>query len=105
MLIGLVLQEPIPDPTPETLAREAETEAVVFAQANEIDRLLQMMQTLDAKRDNLADNDELSELYQQTLSLRPKIVRLIEKYTQKKSQFRPSLENPAHQIADNLTFR
>lgn len=59
----------------------------MFAQANEIDRLLQMMQNLDAKKDNLADNDELSELYQQTLSLRPKIVRLIEKYTQKKSGF------------------
>jgi signal transducing adaptor molecule len=56
----------------------------VFAQACEIDRLLQMMNNLDAKRDNLADNDELSELYQRTLSMRPKIVRLIEKYTQKK---------------------
>ncbi|KAH9821608.1 hypothetical protein DFH28DRAFT_950030 [Melampsora americana] len=78
--------EPIPDPTPESLAREAEAEAIVFAQAHEIDRLLQMMQNLDAKKDNLADNDELSELYQQTLSLRPKIVRLIEKYTQKKAE-------------------
>lgn len=78
--------DPIPDPTPESLAREAEAEAFVFAQANEIDRLLQMMQNLDAKKDNLADNDDLSELYQQTLSLRPKIVRLIEKYTQKKAE-------------------
>jgi signal transducing adaptor molecule len=43
-----------------------------------------MMNTLDAKRDNLADNDELSELYQRTLSMRPKIVRLIEKYSQKR---------------------
>ncbi|CAH7676771.1 hypothetical protein PPACK8108_LOCUS11867 [Phakopsora pachyrhizi] len=78
--------EAIPDPSPELLAREAEIEASVFAQAHEIDRLLQMMRNLDAKRDNLADNDELSELYQQTLSLRPKIVRLIEKYTQKKAE-------------------
>ncbi|KAG0145776.1 hypothetical protein CROQUDRAFT_133564 [Cronartium quercuum f. sp. fusiforme G11] len=78
--------EPMPDPTPESLAKEAEAEAMVFAQANEIDRLLQMMRNLDAKKDNLADNDELSELYQQTLSLRPKIVRLIEKYTQKKTE-------------------
>lgn len=78
--------EAIPDPSPETLAKEAEMEAAVFAQAFEIDQLLQMMKSLDAKRDNLADNDELSELYQRTLSLRPKIVRLIEKYTQKKAE-------------------
>ncbi|PLW10528.1 hypothetical protein PCANC_04326 [Puccinia coronata f. sp. avenae] len=78
--------ETIPDPSPEALAREAEAEAAVFAQACEIDRLLQMMNNLDAKRDNLADNDELSELYQRTLSMRPKIVRLIEKYTQKKAE-------------------
>ncbi|KAI7935298.1 hypothetical protein MJO28_016825, partial [Puccinia striiformis f. sp. tritici] len=78
--------ETIPDPSPETLSKEAEAEAVVFGQANEIDRLLEMMNNLDAKRDNLADNDELSELYQRTLSMRPKIVRLIEKYTQKKAE-------------------
>jgi len=78
--------EAIPDPSPEALAREAEAEAAVFAQACEIDRLLQMMKNLDAQRDNLADNDELSELYQRTLSMRPKIVRLIEKYTQKKAE-------------------
>ncbi|OAV94974.1 hypothetical protein PTTG_06952 [Puccinia triticina 1-1 BBBD Race 1] len=78
--------ETIPDPSPEALTREAEAEAAVFAQACEIDRLLQMMNNLDAQRDNLADNDELSELYQRTLSMRPKIVRLIEKYTQKKAE-------------------
>ncbi|MBW0511895.1 hypothetical protein O181_051610 [Austropuccinia psidii MF-1] len=78
--------EPIPDPSPEALVREAEAEAAVFAQAVEIDRLLQMLKNLDAKKDNLAENDELSELYQQTLTLRPKIVRLIEKYTQKKAE-------------------
>ncbi|KAA1082446.1 ESCRT-0 subunit protein hse1 [Puccinia graminis f. sp. tritici] len=78
--------ETIPDPSPEALTREAEAEAAVFAQACEIDRLLQMMNNLDAKRDNLADNDELSELYQRTLSMRPKIVRLIEKYSQKRAE-------------------
>ncbi|KAA1079217.1 ESCRT-0 subunit protein hse1 [Puccinia graminis f. sp. tritici] len=78
--------ETIPDPSPEALTREAEAEAAVFAQACEIDRLLQVMNNLDAKRDNLADNDELSELYQRTLSMRPKIVRLIEKYSQKRAE-------------------
>lgn len=61
----------------------------MFDQLGEIDRLLQMMMGLDAKRDNLADNDELSELYQKSLMLRPKIVRLIEKYTQKKGPSSP----------------
>jgi hypothetical protein len=40
--------------------KEAEAEAAVFARAGDIDRLLQMMRTLDAQRDNLTDNDELS---------------------------------------------
>ncbi|KZP01759.1 hypothetical protein CALVIDRAFT_17385 [Calocera viscosa TUFC12733] len=77
--------EVMPDPTPLELQKEAETEAQVFAQAANIDRLLTMLRGLDPSRDNLADNDEIQELYRQSLSLRPKIVKLIDKYSQKRA--------------------
>ncbi|POV97909.1 hypothetical protein PSTT_14772, partial [Puccinia striiformis] len=50
--------ETIPDPSPETLSKEAEAEAVVFGQANEIDRLLEMMNNLDAKPELLQINSK-----------------------------------------------
>ncbi|KZT59839.1 hypothetical protein CALCODRAFT_449479 [Calocera cornea HHB12733] len=77
--------EVMPDPTPLELQKEAEMEAQVFGQAANIDRLLGMLRGLDPSRDNLADNDEIQELYRQSLSLRPKIVKLIDKYSQKRA--------------------
>ncbi|EJD48216.1 hypothetical protein AURDEDRAFT_144151 [Auricularia subglabra TFB-10046 SS5] len=77
--------EPLPDPTPAELAREAEQEAAVFAQAANIDKLLTMLRSFDPAKDNLADNEEIQELYRQSMSLRPKIVKLIDKYSQKRA--------------------
>lgn len=59
-----------------------------------------MLRTMDPARDNLADNEEIQvccrfhmnyivlnihpqELYRSCMSLRPKIVKLIDKYSQK----------------------
>lgn len=53
------LQEPLPEPTAVELAREAEQEAAVFAQAANVDRLLTMLRAVDASRENLADNEEI----------------------------------------------
>lgn len=77
--------EPLPEPTAAELAREAEQEAAVFAQAANVDRLLSMLRNLDASRDNLADNEEIQELYRSCMALRPKIVKLIDKYNQKRA--------------------
>ncbi|KAI0076568.1 hypothetical protein K474DRAFT_1662768 [Panus rudis PR-1116 ss-1] len=77
--------EPLPEPTAAELAREAEQEAAVFNQAANVDRLLTMLRQLDPAKDNLADNDEIQELYRSCMSLRPKIVKLIDKYTQKRA--------------------
>ena len=52
-------QELLPDPTPDEIAREAEQEAAVFAQAANIDKLLGMLRGLDPNKDNLADNEEI----------------------------------------------
>ncbi|KAG2144470.1 hypothetical protein DEU56DRAFT_732641 [Suillus clintonianus] len=77
--------EPLPEPTAAELAREAEQEASVFAQAANVDRLLTMLRGLDASRENLADNEEIQELYRSCMALRPKIVKLIDKYNQKRA--------------------
>lgn len=49
----------MPEPTVAELAREAEAEASVFAQAANIDKLLTMLKNFDPAKDNLADNDEI----------------------------------------------
>jgi hypothetical protein len=52
-------QEPMPDPTPAEIAREAEAEASVFTQAANIDKLLNTLKTFDIQKDNLADSEEI----------------------------------------------
>ena len=52
-------QEPLPEPTTAEIAREAEQEAAIFAQAANIDKLLNMLRTFDPAKDNLADNEEI----------------------------------------------
>ena len=53
------LQEPLPELTAAELAREAEQEAAVFAQAVNVDKLLTMLRTIDSSGENLADNEEI----------------------------------------------
>jgi signal transducing adaptor molecule len=49
----------LPEPTAAELAKEAEQEAAVFAQAVNVDKLLTMLRGLDPAKDNLADNEEI----------------------------------------------
>ncbi|KLO19130.1 hypothetical protein SCHPADRAFT_899227 [Schizopora paradoxa] len=78
--------ELLPDPTSEDIAKEAEQEAVVFAQAANVDKLLSMLRGMDPAKDNLADNEEIQELYNISMSLRPRVVKLIDKYSQKRTE-------------------
>ncbi|TFK65081.1 hypothetical protein BDN72DRAFT_773841 [Pluteus cervinus] len=77
--------EPMPEPTVAELAKEAEQEAAVFAQAVNVEKLLNMLRGLDPVKDNLADNEEIQELYRSCMAVRPKIVKLIDKYSQKRA--------------------
>lgn len=77
--------EAMPEPTAAELGREAEQEAAVFAQAVNVEKLLNMLRSLDPAKDNLADNEEIQELYRSSMALRPKIVKLIDKYSQKRA--------------------
>jgi signal transducing adaptor molecule len=56
----------------------------MFSQEANVDRLLSMLRTLDPAKDNLADNEEIQELYHLCMTPRPKIVKLIDKYSQKR---------------------
>lgn len=49
----------MPEPTAAELAKEAEQEAAVFAQAVNVEKLLTMLRSLDPAKDNLADNEEI----------------------------------------------
>lgn len=78
--------EKLTDPTPEELQREAQMEAEVFAEIKNVEKLLTLLSTNAAPREE--DNEEISKLYHQTLAIRPKLIKLIEKYSQKKGEFR-----------------
>lgn len=88
--------EVLPDPTPEELQREAEMEARIFSQAADIDRLLNKLRSLDPARDNLAEDEELQELYQKSLAMRPKIVKLIDRYSNKITELKAMNDKFVH---------
>lgn len=76
--------EKLTDPTPDELQREAQMEAEVFAEIKNVEKLLTLLSTNSAPREE--DNEEISKLYHQTLAIRPKLIKLIEKYSQKKGK-------------------
>jgi signal transducing adaptor molecule len=59
----------LPEPTAAELAKEAEQEAAVFAQAVNVDKLLTMLRGLDPVKDNLADNEEIQVCTEYCVSL------------------------------------
>ncbi|KAI0129427.1 VHS domain-containing protein [Xylariales sp. AK1849] len=78
--------EKLTDPTPDELHREAQMEAEVFAEIKNVEKLLTLLSTSNtAPREE--DNEQISKLYHQTLAIRPKLIKLIEKYSQKKDDF------------------
>ncbi|KAF3055054.1 Class E vacuolar protein-sorting machinery protein HSE1 [Daldinia childiae] len=78
--------EKLADPTPDELHREAQMEAEVFAEIKNVEKLLTLLSTSNASPKE-EDNEEISKLYHQTLAIRPKLIKLIEKYSQKKEDF------------------
>jgi signal transducing adaptor molecule len=78
--------EKLQDPTSEELEREAQMEAEVFAQIGNVEKLLALLSTNDTGRGDVRDNEEITELYHSTLAIRPKLIELIGKYSQKKGQ-------------------
>lgn len=77
--------EKLSDPTQEELQREAQMEAEVFAQIKNVEKLLTLLSTGGADM-NRRDNEEITSLYQSTVAIRPKLIELIGKYSQKKGK-------------------
>ncbi|KAL4887155.1 hypothetical protein BJY04DRAFT_177472 [Aspergillus karnatakaensis] len=78
--------EKLPDPTVEELQREAHMEAEVFGQIKNVEKLLTLLSTRNSEL-NVQDNEEITNLYHSTLAIRPKLIELIGKYSQKKDEF------------------
>lgn len=79
--------EKLQDPTREELEREAQNEAEVFAQIRNVEKLLALLSTSSQPgAGDARDNEEITELYHSTLAIRPKLIELIGKYSQKKGR-------------------
>ncbi|KAJ9250631.1 hypothetical protein DTO207G8_6008 [Paecilomyces variotii] len=78
--------EKLPDPTEQDLQREAQMEAEVFSQIKNVEKLLTLLSTSGSEL-NVQDNEEITSLYHSTLAIRPKLIELIGKYSQKKDEF------------------
>ncbi|OWO98250.1 hypothetical protein B2J93_8170 [Marssonina coronariae] len=70
--------EKLADPTADELQREAQMEAEVFAQIKNVEKLLTLLST---------SSSDLNKLYHSTLAIRPKLIELIGKYSQRKDDF------------------
>lgn len=80
-------QEPLPDPTPAELAKEAQDEARVFAAQGLIVNLQRMLDRLDPSRgDRIEDSPEVEELYRRVVEVQPDIVGLMKKYADQKGK-------------------
>lgn len=77
---------PIPDATPQDLAQDARDEQAVYAEARNIEKILTMLNAAEKQNPppKIAENEELQNLYNSTQAIRPKLVKLIEKLTQKR---------------------
>ncbi|KAL3956329.1 hypothetical protein ACCO45_009175 [Purpureocillium lilacinum] len=85
--------EKLTDPTPDELQREAQMEAEVFAEIKNVEKLLTLLSASntgpreEGQRRDLGMTNKQQKLYHQTLAIRPKLIKLIEKYSQKKDDF------------------
>ncbi|KAF2398665.1 hypothetical protein EJ06DRAFT_583330 [Trichodelitschia bisporula] len=80
--------EKLQDPTREELEREAHMESEVFAEMKNVEKLLALLSTSsEPGRGDVRDNEEITTLYHSTLAIRPKLIELIGKYSQKKDDF------------------
>jgi signal transducing adaptor molecule len=79
--------EKLQDATKEELERDAQMESEVFGEVRSVEKLLALLSVEGGSgRRGEREEDEIADLYQRTLSIRPKLVELIGKYSQKKGK-------------------
>lgn len=81
--------EKLADPTAEELHRDAQMEAEVFGQIKNVEKLLALLSTSDGNP-STQENEEITTLYHSTLQIRPKLIELIGRYSQKKGTSPPA---------------
>lgn len=86
--------EKLPDPTADELQREAQMEGEVFGQIKNVEKLLTLLSTRSSEP-SVQDNEEITNLYHSTLAIRPKLIELIGKYSQKKGML------PNHSVLES----
>ena len=91
--------EKLSDPTPDELQREAQMEAEVFGEIKNVEKLLTLLSTSSSELRG-EDNDEITKLYHSTLAIRPKLIELIGKYSQKKGKSR-GMVNECRMLTQN----
>lgn len=86
------LQEILPNPTPDDLARDANLEAEILASSTVIDSLVDKLTELDAHgpvaSSGSPERQELDGLYNEALTVSPKINELIDRYEAKLAELR-----------------
>lgn len=85
--------EKLQDPTQEELERDAHMEAEVFGEIKNVEKLLALLSVGNEAggRRGEREEEEITDLYQRTLSIRPKLIELIARYSQKKGEDRHAL--------------
>ncbi len=78
--------EKLSDPTPEQLQQEAQMEAEVFGEIKNVEKLLTLLST-SSPEFNVKDDEEITSLYHSMLAIRPKLVEIIRKYSQRKGKY------------------
>ncbi|GAA5833057.1 hypothetical protein JCM11251_006498 [Rhodosporidiobolus azoricus] len=85
-----------PPPHQRQQEGEEDLEASIFAQAASIDRLLNLMGQLRARGEDFAESQELTDLYNSSMRLRPKVVQLLRKYEQKQADLHSLSDKVQH---------
>jgi signal transducing adaptor molecule len=82
--------EKIQDPTKDEMERDAQMESEVFGEVKNVEKLLALLSVggETGGRRGEREEEEIGELYQRTLSIRPKLIELIARYSQKKGELR-----------------
>ena len=78
--------EKLADPTQDELQQDARMEAEVFGEIKNVEKLLTLLSTSSSEL-NVRDDEEITTLYHSTLAIRPKLIELIGKYSQKKGEY------------------
>lgn len=77
---------PISESTAQDLGQEARDEQAIYSEAKNIEKILALLTAAENEnpRPKIAENEQLQNLYNSTQAVRPKLIKLIERLTQRR---------------------